>query len=77
MAVGNLDQHVQPMDLSGGTGARFARAIIIVAGACALVASLLTFVSVFNTCCMISTDVAQRRVVTDVRDVPLTMGVVH
>jgi hypothetical protein len=77
MAVGNLDQHVQPMDLSGGTGARFARAIIIVAGACALVASLLTFVSVFNTCCTISTDVAQRRVVTDVRAAPLMMGVVH
>ncbi|KAH7071939.1 organic solute transporter Ostalpha-domain-containing protein [Paraphoma chrysanthemicola] len=44
MAVGTLDQHVQPTDLSGGTGARFARAIIIVAGVCALVASLLTFV---------------------------------
>jgi hypothetical protein len=34
------------MDLSGGTGARFARAIVIVAGACALVASLVTFVYV-------------------------------
>jgi hypothetical protein len=29
---------------SGGTGARFARAVVIVAGACALVASLCTFV---------------------------------
>jgi hypothetical protein len=34
------------MDLSGGTGARFARAIVIVAGACALVASFVTFVYV-------------------------------
>jgi hypothetical protein len=34
------------MDLSGGTGARFARAIVIVAGVCALVASLVTFVYV-------------------------------
>lgn len=29
---------------SGGTGARFARAVIIVAGVCALIASLVTFV---------------------------------
>jgi hypothetical protein len=34
------------MDLAGGTGARFAKAIVIVAGSCALVASLLTFVFV-------------------------------
>jgi hypothetical protein len=46
MAVGNLDPELRPMDLSGGTGARFARAIVIVAGACALVASLITFVFV-------------------------------
>jgi hypothetical protein len=48
MAVGNPESELQPMDLSGGTGARFARAIIIVAGACALVASLLTFVCVIS-----------------------------
>jgi hypothetical protein len=46
MAPGNLEQELRPMDLSGGTGARFARAIVIVAGACALVASLVTFVYV-------------------------------
>jgi len=46
MAAGNLEDHVRPMDLGGGTGARFAKAIIIVAGACALVASLTTFVCV-------------------------------
>jgi hypothetical protein len=48
MAVGNAEPELQPMDLSGGTGARFARAIIIVAGACALVASLITFVCVVS-----------------------------
>jgi hypothetical protein len=46
MALGNPEQELQPMDLSGGTGARFARAIVIVAGACALVASFITFVCV-------------------------------
>jgi hypothetical protein len=40
------DAEFRPLDLSGGTGARFARAIVIVAGSCALVASLLTFVCV-------------------------------
>lgn len=49
MAVGNLDPELRPTDLSGGTGARFARAIIIVAGSCALVASLLTFVCVLRS----------------------------
>lgn len=48
MAVGNLEPELRPMDLSGGTGARFARAIVIVAGACALVASLITFVCVLS-----------------------------
>jgi hypothetical protein len=46
MAPGNLEDELRPMDLSGGTGARFARAIVIVAGACALVASFVTFVYV-------------------------------
>jgi hypothetical protein len=44
MASGTLPQDVTGADLSGGTGARFARAVIIVAGVCALVASLVTFV---------------------------------
>jgi hypothetical protein len=48
MAVGNLEPELRPTDLSGGTGARFARAIVIVAGSCALVASLLTFVFVLR-----------------------------
>lgn len=40
---------------SGGTGARFARAVIIVAGVCALVASLVTFVFVASpNSCIIS-----------------------
>jgi hypothetical protein len=46
MAPGNLEEELRPMDLSGGTGARFARAIVIVAGACALAASFVTFVYV-------------------------------
>jgi hypothetical protein len=46
MASGNLEPELRPMDLAGGTGARFAKAIVIVAGSCALVASLLTFVFV-------------------------------
>ena len=45
MALGSLQTDVQADGFtSGGTGARFARAIIIVAGVCALVASLVTFV---------------------------------
>lgn len=45
MAIGNLPAYVQADGLSsGGTGARLAHAIIIVAGVCALVASLVTFV---------------------------------
>jgi len=44
-----LHANYQAADFSsGGTGARFARAIIIVAGVCALVASLVTFVYVFK-----------------------------
>jgi hypothetical protein len=34
----------------GGTGDRFARAVIIVAGVCSLVASLITFVCVVPVC---------------------------
>jgi hypothetical protein len=48
MAAGNHDAVLRPLDLSSGTGARFARAIVIVAGSCALVASLLTFVCVVS-----------------------------
>lgn len=45
MALGTLPPDFTAADFSsGGTGARFARAIIIVAGVCALVASLVTFV---------------------------------
>jgi hypothetical protein len=46
MAVGILGHDVQPTDLRGGTGALFAQAVIIVAGACALAASLVTVVCV-------------------------------
>lgn len=46
MDAGNFNHNVRITDLGGGTGARFARAVIIVAGACALVASLVTFVYV-------------------------------
>ena len=47
MAQGTLDTKYHAADFSsGGTGARFARAVIIVAGVCALVASLVTFVYV-------------------------------
>jgi hypothetical protein len=48
MAAGNHEPELRPLDLSGGTGARFARAIVIVAGSCALVASLITFVCVVS-----------------------------
>jgi hypothetical protein len=45
MASGNLQLDYDATDFSsGGTGARFARAVIIVAGVCALVASLMTVV---------------------------------
>lgn len=45
MDAGSLQPGFGANDFSsGGTGARFERAIIIVAGACALVASLVTFV---------------------------------
>jgi hypothetical protein len=45
MASGSLSPDLMAADFSsGGTGARFARAIVIVAGVCALVASLVTFV---------------------------------
>jgi hypothetical protein len=43
---------------SSGTGARFAKAVIIVAGVCALVASLVTFVCVsWPIACMTLADV--------------------
>lgn len=45
-AVGTHEPGLQTSDLSGGTGARLARAVIIVAGSCALVSSLITFVFV-------------------------------
>lgn len=45
MAAGNPQADYQAAGFSsGGTGARLARAIIVVAGASALVASLTTFV---------------------------------
>ncbi|EAT86946.1 hypothetical protein SNOG_05882 [Parastagonospora nodorum SN15] len=68
MAVGNLDPELRPTDLSGGTGARFARAIIIVAGSCALVASLLTFVKNYRK------PVLQRYVVRILLMVPIYSG---
>ncbi len=46
MAAGTHHADYLTAGLSGGTGARFARAVIIVAGVCALVASLVTFVFV-------------------------------
>lgn len=45
METGSLRQGLDADDFSsGGTGARLARAVIIVAGVCALIASLVTFV---------------------------------
>jgi hypothetical protein len=71
MASGNLEPELRPMDLAGGTGARFAKAIVIVAGSCALVASLLTFVRSLSHPQYASTDVVQRRLASDVRITPL------
>jgi hypothetical protein len=45
-AAGTHEPILGPNDLSGGSGARLAKAVLIVAGACALVASLVTFVCV-------------------------------
>lgn len=47
MALGNLYARMASSDTSpGGTGDRFASAVIIVAGVAALVASLITFLCV-------------------------------
>ena len=52
MAAGTLQTPYHVDDFSsGGTGARLARAVIIVAGVCALVASFITFVSVSLSTC--------------------------
>lgn len=45
---GTHEPSFAPADLGGGSGARYASAVIIVAGVCALVSSLLTFVCVFR-----------------------------
>lgn len=46
-ATGTREPTFAPADLGGGSGARFANAVIIVAGVCALVSSLITFVCVY------------------------------
>ncbi|KAH7371403.1 organic solute transporter Ostalpha-domain-containing protein [Pyrenochaeta sp. MPI-SDFR-AT-0127] len=56
---------------SGGTGARFARAVIIVAGVCALVASLVTFVAVWLQTKNYRKPVLQRYVVRILLMVPI------
>ncbi|KAF7447285.1 Solute-trans-a domain containing protein, partial [Pyrenophora tritici-repentis] len=73
MATGTtLHADYQAADFSsGGTGARFARAIIIVAGVCALVASLVTFVAVWLQTKNYRKPVLQRYVVRILLMVPI------
>lgn len=60
---------------SGGTGARLARAVIIVAGACALVSCLTTFVAVWLQTKNYRKPVLQRYVVRILLMVPIYAGV--
>jgi len=72
MAQGTLDTKYHAADFSsGGTGARFARAVIIVAGVCALVASLVTFVAVWLQTKNYRKPVLQRYVVRILLMVPI------
>ncbi|KAF1850755.1 DUF300-domain-containing protein [Cucurbitaria berberidis CBS 394.84] len=72
MAAGILQTDYQTDNYApGGTGARFARAVIIVAGVCALVASLVTFVAVWLQTKNYRKPVLQRYVVRILLMVPI------
>ncbi|XP_014558248.1 hypothetical protein COCVIDRAFT_94964 [Bipolaris victoriae FI3] len=75
MDAGSLHQGLEADGFSsGGTGARFAHAVIIVAGVCALVASLVTVVAVWLQTKNYRKPVLQRYVVRILLMVPIYSG---